>query len=55
MREALRAIRGRRELRGHLVLVARRAVIEDVVLSTDLELELERLLDRTGALEGETS
>ena len=53
MRAALRSIRTRSELQGHLVLVARRALIADAVGSVDLEPELERLLDRAGALRRE--
>jgi ribonuclease P protein component len=51
LRAALREIRQRRSLRGHLVLVARRALIEDGVSSTRLAAELEPLLEQTGSLE----
>lgn len=52
LRAALREIRSRHELRGHLILVARRALIEDAVRSTRLAEELEPLLQRTGSLQG---
>ena len=52
LRAALREIRARHALRGHLILVARRSLIEDQVRSTELEPDLERLLQDVGSLEG---
>jgi ribonuclease P protein component len=51
LRAALREIRERRELRGHVILVARRALIEDRIRSGDLARELEPLLANTGSIE----
>ena len=52
LRAALREIRTRHALRGHLILVARRSLIDDQLRSTELEPELERLLQDVGSLEG---
>jgi len=52
LRAALRKIRARHALRGHLILVARRSLIDDNLSSTELEPELERLLKSVGSLEG---
>ena len=52
LRAALREIRTRHGLRGHLILVARRSLIEDGLRSTELEVELERLLRNVGSIEG---
>jgi ribonuclease P protein component len=52
LRAALREIRTRHGLRGHLILVARRSLIDDGLRSTELEPELERLLRGVGSLEG---
>lgn len=51
VRAALREILEHRKLRGHVVLVARRALIEDGVGSPGLARELEPLLEQTGSLE----
>jgi ribonuclease P protein component len=55
LRAALREVSSRRPLRGHLILVARRALIEDGVRSSDLARELEPLLEQAGSLEGVAS
>ena len=52
LRAALREIRTRRGLRGHLILVARRSLIDDSLRSTELVPELEGLLRGVGSLEG---
>lgn len=52
LRAALREIRTRHVLRGHLILVARRSLIDDQVRSTELGQELERLLEGVGSFEG---
>lgn len=52
LRAALREIRTRHRLRGHLILVARRALIQDGVRSGELAVELEQLLARTASFEG---
>jgi ribonuclease P protein component len=52
LRAALRQVRTRRRLRGHVILVARRALIVDGVGTEAVAIELEDLLDRTGTLEG---
>ena len=52
LRAALREIRTRHELRGHLILVGRRALIQDGVRSTELASELEGLLERAGSIQG---
>jgi RNase P protein component len=52
LRAALREIRTRHGLRGHIILVARRSLIDDGLRSTELEPELERLLRGVGSLEG---
>lgn len=52
LRAALREVRGRRVFRGHLVLVARRALIDERVRSPQLARELEPLLEQAGAIEG---
>ena len=52
MRAALAEIRTRHHVRGHLILVARRAMIADRTRSTELASELEQLLTRTGSLKG---
>jgi len=51
MRAALREIRARQQVRGHLILVGRRTLITHRVRSTELAAELEQLLVRTGSLE----
>lgn len=51
LRAALREVRARHSLRGHVILVARRALIEDGVRSPGLAAELVGLLERTGSLE----
>lgn len=48
LRAALRQIRSRQPLRGHLILVARRALISDRVRTPQLEAELQGLLARAG-------
>ena len=50
LRAALRGIRTRQALRGHLILVARRSLIDDELRSTQLEPELEALLRSVGSL-----
>jgi ribonuclease P protein component len=52
MRAALREVSSRRALKGHLILVARRALIEDRIKSQQLAGELEQLLEQVGAFEG---
>ena len=52
LRSALREIRARRAVRGHVILVARRALIEDGTRSFELAQELEALLERTGSFQG---
>ena len=52
LRATLREIRARHALRGHLILVARRALIEDRVRSSELAAELESLLERVGCFQG---
>ena len=52
LRAALRELRTRHDVRGHLVLVSRRALIEDGSRSTEIALELERLLEQTGSIQG---
>jgi ribonuclease P protein component len=51
LRAALREIQTRHVLRGHLILVARRSLIDDELRSIELEPELERLLRDVGSLE----
>jgi len=52
LRAALRDIRTRHPTRGHIILVARRALIEDGLSSSELVPELESLLERAGSLQG---
>ncbi len=52
LRAALAQIRSRHPVRGHLILVARRALIEDGTRSPQLAEELEGLLTRTGSIQG---
>ena len=52
LRAALHEIRARHGLRGQLILVARRSLIDDGLRSTELEPELERLLRDVGSLGG---
>ena len=52
MRAAFAEIRTRHLVQGHVILVARRAMIDDRTRSTDLASELEQLLMRTGSLKG---
>ena len=55
LRAALREVRARQSVRGHVVLVARRALIEDRMRSTEAARELEALLGQTGSIEGSDS
>lgn len=55
LRAALRQVRTRHTLRGHLILVARRTIISEAVRSTSIEGELEELLRQAGALEAESA
>jgi ribonuclease P protein component len=52
MRAAFAEIRTRHDVRGHLILVARRAMIEDGIRSNELASELEQLLSHTRSLKG---
>ena len=52
LRAALRDLRSRRALQGHVILVARRALIEDRMRSPEIARELEPLLEQTGSIQG---
>jgi ribonuclease P protein component len=55
LRAALREIRSRHEVQGHVILVARRALIEDGMRSPEVAGELESLLEQTGTLQRTSS
>jgi ribonuclease P protein component len=55
LRAALQELRDRNELRGHVILVARRALIEDGMRSPAIARELETLLEKTGTIQGADS